>query len=68
MLQQVLSACSDVFTSPDFDLGRFSPNGHGDVPPFCRELWQTTLGFQEEEKAHLKLMVVNGIIQPSLSE
>ena len=72
VLQRLLSAYSDVFASHDFDLGEFSAIMHridtGDAPPVRHGLRRTPLGFQEEEEAHLKLMVENGIIQPSSSE
>jgi len=61
-----------VFACHDFDLGEFSTIMHridtGDAAPMRHGLRRTPLGFQDEEEAHLKQMLDNGVIQPSASE
>jgi hypothetical protein len=60
-----------VFAVDDMDIGLFKGITHkvntGDSQPVRAKLRRTPLGFQKEEKAHLKNLLDKGVIVPSKS-
>ena len=71
-LANLLIEFSDVFSTGDSDLGKFSVIKHkidtGTARPIRQPMRRTPLGFEKEEEKHLKQMLGAEIIQPSTSE
>jgi len=70
-LAEVLMEFQDVFSNSEMDLGCMKGVKHhidtGAARPVAERMRRTPLGFADEERAHLELMLKNGIIRPSMS-
>jgi len=68
---RLLVEFEEVFSSQEFDIGRFELLEHEivlhDLKPFRNAMRCTPLCFQEEEEKTLKHMLAAGVIQPSSS-
>ena len=71
-IQKFLLDIEDIFSKGDFDLGLFEEIQHriytGNALPIKPKLGHTPLGFQIEEKEHLKCMLDKRNIDLSASE
>ncbi|RLC02359.1 MAG: hypothetical protein DRI57_30125, partial [Deltaproteobacteria bacterium] len=71
-LRSLLMEYAGVFSTGDLDIGCLQNVEHhidtGDARPVGERMRRTPLGFAQEEKEHLQLMLDHGIISPSASE
>ena len=71
-LHELLLVFVDIFAAHDLNIGEFTALVHwiktGMVFPILQRMRWTPLGFEGEEKKHLKAMLAARVIEPSVSE